>query len=268
MQYGSTIRSFGRPFVDSSTSLMRLLFGCSSLSVAVVATLLTFGQPAASQSCVGTIGPCFQPLGFLNSMASPPSSSFGGISPDGSVVVGTSLDSSGFDEAFRWSGGTMTGLGFLGCTSKCGSAATSVNQQGTIVGYLDPTGGNQAAFSWTAGQMTELGLLSGGTYSYGWGISGQSNTIVGYGNYAPDTNEGISWQNGAATGLGFLNSATPFSRAFGASANGQLIVGTSESNANIVDHAVTWQGGAVTALGFLNVSDDYSDALAANAVAR
>ncbi len=61
--------------------------------------LLALGNPAASQGCVGAIGPCFQGLGFLAPLAPSPFSYPVSISPDGSVVVGVSMNSSGADEA-------------------------------------------------------------------------------------------------------------------------------------------------------------------------
>ncbi|WP_072680844.1 autotransporter domain-containing protein [Arcobacter sp. LA11] len=71
------------------------------------------------------------------------------VSADGSIVIGES-DNGSVTEAFRWEGGTMTGLGFL--SGSFASSARGTNSDGTvIVGYLeDSDGDTNGAFRWTA----------------------------------------------------------------------------------------------------------------------
>lgn len=109
-------------------------------------------------------------LGYLLDDASRSSTAFG-VNADGTVVVGSSLSSTG-TQAFRWSAGTMTGIGYLPGASQ--SQANGVSGEGTIVG----TSGNQA-FRWVAGTMTGLGFLPGGSSSDALGVSSDGNTVVG-----------------------------------------------------------------------------------------
>ncbi len=113
-----------------------------------------------------------------------------GMTPDGSVIVGTAMNSSGFSEAFRWTaGGGMVGLGAL-AGSFPNSDATAVSADGSIVvgGSLSNSG--YEAFVWTG----STGLLSMNAYLAGQGvdltgwslqsahaISADGTTIVGDG---------------------------------------------------------------------------------------
>jgi probable HAF family extracellular repeat protein len=242
---------------------------CEALSLAVMAgvVLLALGRPATAQSCVGTLGPCFQGLGFL----APPASSISfanAISPDGSVVVGGSIDSSGANEAFRWTAGTMTGLGFPGCSGNCISHASGVNQQGLVVGDV----GNEPfipdqPYSWVNGVATPLALLPGGTGAFVSAIAAQENVIVGTGELASGPGSpAIVWRNGVATGLSNLLAAKPISIAEGVSGDGRTVVGASIYDPNNQTYkAVNWQGNTITPLPFLNTGDNQSFATAANA---
>jgi uncharacterized membrane protein len=220
--------------------------------------LLTLGGPAAAQGCVGTLGPCFQGLGFLTPLSPIAMSQGMAISPDGSVVVGAGDQGGGF-EGFRWMAGTMSGLGFPGCTSNCQSQANGVNQQGIISGTVSGGALNgYHPYTWTNGVATPLGLLPGGTVAAAGAVAAQTNVIVGIGD--PGT-QPIVWQSGVATALPQLS--IPSSPA-GVSGNGQVIVGTSGYGTNS-DRAVMWQGATITPLPFLRNSDTISFAEAANA---
>jgi probable HAF family extracellular repeat protein len=244
----------------------RRLWKCEALSIAMIAAvvLLARGGSSQAQSCVGTLGPCFQALGFLAPLATPPASIPTAISPDGSVVVGYSTDGSGTDEGFRWAAGTMTGLGFPGCTGDCQSHATGVNQQAIISGYVGNIGPSVShPYSWTNGVATPLPLLSGGTTSLAGGVAAQTNVIAGSGDPGA---QAIVWQNGVATALPPLSTSIPSSTAAGVSGNGQVIVGSSSYDPSNPSNtqAVMWQGAVVTPLPFLD-KYTYSSAVAANA---
>jgi probable HAF family extracellular repeat protein len=89
-----------------------------------------------------------------------------GITPDGSVIVGTAMNSAGFSEAFRWTaGGGMVGLGAL-AGSFPGSDATAVSADGSIVVGGSLTDAGYQAFFWTA----PTGLLSLNSYLGGQGV--------------------------------------------------------------------------------------------------
>jgi probable HAF family extracellular repeat protein len=85
------------------------------------------------------------------------------------------LTSSGNQNAFLYSGGTMTNLGTLGSIY---SYALGINSAGQVVGYSLTSSGNQNAFLYSGGTMTNLGTL-GGNYSQANGIN-NAGQIVGY----------------------------------------------------------------------------------------
>ena len=100
----------------------------------------------------------FTPLGFLPGDTG---SDARGVSSDGAVVVGSS--DSGTLEAFRWTGGVMTGLGDLPGGTFYGFANGVSADGAVVVGASDSR--TLEAFRWTGGVMTGLGVLPGGTDS-------------------------------------------------------------------------------------------------------
>jgi probable HAF family extracellular repeat protein len=68
-----------------------------------------------------------------------------------------------------------------------GSSALSINNRGSIAGYLVLTSDVEHAFFYSGGVITDLGTL-GGNYSYGIGLN-NSNVVVG-GSFV-DTNESV-----------------------------------------------------------------------------
>jgi probable HAF family extracellular repeat protein len=115
------------------------------------------------------------------------------VSGDGSVVVGYGNSYSG-TEAFRWSGGTMSGLGDLAGGSFL-SVANAVSANGsTIVGYGMSASGHEA-FRWTsAGGMVGLGDLSGGQfYSEAMGTSGDGSIVIGASRTGAQQYEAFLW---------------------------------------------------------------------------
>lgn len=100
-----------------------------------------------------------------------------GVSPDGSIVVGT--DSS---QAFRWTQaegmvGLGKGPGALGCRANGVSADNS-----TIIGFnaYNDANDNNRAFRWTAAEgFVDLGVLPGAQYSEARAISADGSVIIG-----------------------------------------------------------------------------------------
>jgi len=118
------------------------------------------------------------------------------ISGDGLVVVGLASNTDpsdptqSVDEAFRWQGGAMTGLGFLqNDTKNVRSEATGVSYDGsTVIGVSNvdhpdvPDTSVPQAFIWTDGVMTGLGFLadSPGPYeSVAMAVSADGSVVVG-----------------------------------------------------------------------------------------
>src|SRR5262245_47279519 len=119
----------------------------------LVVSLLSVSAPALAAS--------FTPLGGLTETGI---YSLGqAISADGSVVAGASTN--GIEtEAYRWSGGTMVGLGFL--PGYGGSTAFGVSEDGAVVvGELSTISGIPEAFRWSGGVMTALGTFEPDSYS-------------------------------------------------------------------------------------------------------
>jgi uncharacterized protein YhjY with autotransporter beta-barrel domain len=130
-------------------------------------------------------------------------------------VVGFGNSTASTAEAFRWSGGTMTGLGFLpgGSTSQ----ATGVSANGlVVVGSGNSTAAvSGEAFRWmqSTGMQSIKGLLSAsGVNMTGWsltqatGVSADGAVVVGYGTDPSSNVEAwlarFSTQSGLGPGLG------------------------------------------------------------------
>ncbi len=169
-----------------------------------------------------------------------------GVSPDGSVVVGSANIGMGMSEAFRWtSSGGMTRLGFLtgGDTTYAFDASTGGS---VVVGYGNSALGFQA-FQWTAaGGLVGLGDLAGGAFnSYAYGVNADGSVIVGIG-VSGSGQEAFRWTNaGGMVGLGDLAGGTFNSQASGVSADGSVVVGYSDSTLGYQAFRWTDAGGMV-----------------------
>ena len=194
------------------------------------------------------------------------------ISGDGSVVVGGSYDGN-YNQAFRWSSGTMTPLGSL--AGDAYAIAYGVNAAGSaVVGY---SGGNpssqERAVRWTvtSGTMQDLGTLPGGATSQAYAVDAGGNTVVGY----SASNEGgraFVWTSvsGSMQNLGVLGTDES-SEAYGTSANGSVVVGVSrtfgfdpETGPSVVGNAFRWTSSGMQSLGRLP-GGDYAEAWAVSA---
>ena len=110
---------------------------------------------------------------------------------DSGQVVGWSKDSAGRMQAFAWSNGTMTGLGFLpGGTS---SVANAINNAGEISGEAYVSTTNYHAFLYVSNQIADLGTW-GGPYSVGNAIN-DNREIAGW-SYPPYPTPGTNFAFG------------------------------------------------------------------------
>jgi probable HAF family extracellular repeat protein len=165
------------------------------------------------------------PLGELpgGSFSSAPT----GISADGSVIVGGSSSASG-QQAFRWtSDGGMVGLGNL--PGGLWSQAYGVSADGSVIVGYDSTKAGDKAFRWTAaGGMQPLGDLSGATGGWANSASGAGSVIVGQ-SFSEFHIEAFRWTGGGGmVGLGYLPGGGLESWATRVSADGSVIVGSSD----------------------------------------
>ena len=187
-----------------------------------------------------------QGLGYLSSYASSYGSA-NGVSADGSVVVGSSVDANGNDRPFRWTqSGGMVSLGTLtNYPASNQNGASDVSADGSIVVGFSTTATGRTAFRWSSGTgMQSLGTLPGAgdggreLYSYAAAISADGTTIVGNG-YSANGIEAFRWTSaGGIVGLGDLPGGIFSSGAMDVSANGAIIVG--QGTRTIGGEAVRW----------------------------
>jgi probable HAF family extracellular repeat protein len=181
-----------------------------------------------------------------------------GLSFDGSVVVGTSFNSSNQREAFRWSAsGGMIGLGFLpGYTESIALAASGDGS--VVVGHCEPW---FEAFHWSqSAGMVSLGV---GYPNY---ISTDGTVVVGGGFVltGPGTTaylQAVQWiQQNDPVGLGYLP-GDDRSEAWAISDDKLVVVGWS-GLATGQSQAFRWtQQIGMVGLGRLNPQDTDSTAL-------
>jgi probable HAF family extracellular repeat protein len=180
-------------------------------------------QPLERRLCLSAA--TLTPLGELpgGSFSSAPT----GISADGSVIVGGSSSASG-QQAFRWtSDGGMVGLGNLSGGSW--SQAHGVSADGSVIVGYDTTKAGDKAFRWTAaGGMQGLGDLPGGNGGWANSASGNGSVIVGQ-SFSEFHIEAFRWTSGGGmVGLGYLPGGGLESSATRVSADGSVIVGSSD----------------------------------------
>jgi probable HAF family extracellular repeat protein len=241
-----------------------------SANGAVVVGASAFNALGDDEAFRWTAAGGMQGLGFLGKTARGVEvSAAAATNSDGSVIVGSSLVSSGYYWAFRWTAQTgMTALGALPGSTTGYSQASGVSADGSVVvGQASAARGNTEAFRWTqpAG-MTGLGFLSSyglRDYSIASAVSADGATVVGYStspNASYNGYEAFRWtQSGGIQGLGFIGGGGPglsTSMATAVSANGAVIVGAS-SSPTAMNEAFRWTqatgmqslGGLLTAAG-------------------
>jgi probable HAF family extracellular repeat protein len=147
------------------------------------------------------------------------------LSGDGTTVVGTSNTLFVEAEAYRWT--QSSGIQSIGdlAGGAVNATANGVNSDGSVIVGDSINATQTMAFRWTqAGGMVALGDLGGG-YSSARAISDDGSVIVGVSNSG--TNEAFRWTQATGMhGIGMLGAYTS-SKAFGVSADGNVIVGTS-----------------------------------------
>lgn len=175
-----------------------------------------------------------QALGYLPGSQEYGDSWASAVSADGSAVVGTSDSENGY-QAFRWTQtGSMQGLGYLPGGSYF-SEALGISADGLVVVGVSDSASSIEAFRWTqAGGMIGLGHLPGGGFqSWANAVSADGSVVVG-GSDSASGIEAYRWtQAGGMQGLGYLGAGNFYSdsEALGISADGSVVVGTSDDEA-------------------------------------
>ncbi|MBP7565421.1 MAG: autotransporter domain-containing protein [Burkholderiaceae bacterium] len=166
-----------------------------------------------------------------------------GVNALGDVIVGVSHGDTGpwTEQAFRWSGGSMQGLGFLNGGDY--SHARAVNAAGdVVVGYASDAneGFAERAFRWTStGGMKSLGTL-GGNSSGAYGVNAAGDVVVGVSLDANNKETAFRWTENGMESLGLLNGGS-LSRAYAVSDSGGVVVGSAADGAsNNQWRAVVW----------------------------
>jgi probable HAF family extracellular repeat protein len=191
----------------------------TQLIVSALLVLASLGRLEAQE--ISFIGLGDLPGGAWDSRASD-------VSADGSVVVGSGVDSQGNTKAFRWtSPGGMVDLGSL--PGGASSNAASVSADGSVVaGTSDSAIAPTEAFRWTLQTgIVGLGTLAPSIGSVGTAVSGDGSTIVGYGETPAGETEVFRWT--ASTGmvrLPGLQTEVRSSIASGVSFDGSFVIGS------------------------------------------
>jgi uncharacterized membrane protein len=170
------------------------------------------------------------------------------VSADASVVVGAGTSAAG-QEAFRWTeAGGLVSIGDLSGGEVLATAAGVSADGGVIAGTGVDSGDVSRAFRWTqSGGFTVLGTFSCSLcdpHAFGFGISRDGQVVVGSGLrrtlFGDPYVEAARWAGGGTgiSALGHLPGPGSASVAQGASSNGSVIVGESDTNDGI--EAFVW----------------------------
>jgi probable HAF family extracellular repeat protein len=260
----------GGPF--SSTAAAVSADGSIVVGSSVIATVGNPHRPDSLEAAfrwtaeTGKVG-----LGDL--AGGPVDSGAGGVSADGSVVVGSSaVDVLAGREppfqtlyrAFRWTlGQGMVNLGRLQ-NSHTTSFASDVSADGSVIVGMSGVHpirqvARGEAFRWRQGSgMVGLGELPGYDYSDASGVSADGSVVVGRswsGANQSTSSEAFHWRPGAGmVSLGDLPGGQLNSHAVGVSADGSVIVGRGSSDAG--SEAFRWtQASGMVGLGDLPGGD-------------
>ncbi len=209
-------------------------WSAKSLRLALIALALAIVSPIVATA--QTVS--FQGLGFLPG-TSPSGSWATAISSGGSVVVGYDDYSGGLAEAFSWTAGTMTPLGFPGGTTQ--SRALGANSNGSvIVGYSSGSVGFPVI--WVNGTPTILpqstnpnaGNAPCGAVVYGVDANATAlgSSVIAGQDATPGCGPGVAteWINGSEINI-FPNpisicGTTSSGLSYGASGDGSVVVGS------------------------------------------
>lgn len=180
-----------------------------------------------------------------------------GLSADGAVIIGRSINTDYEDHAFKYTDSTgMVDLGTLGGDI---SLAKTVSADGsTVIGWsnLESDSPLYHAFKHTdKSGMVDLGTL-GGNASYAYAISANGSVVVGYASLADNSIHAFKHtDNGGMLDLGTLGGTGSY--AYAVSADGAVIAGDS-SLANGNTHAFKYtEKDGMRDLGTLGGNDSH-----------
>jgi probable HAF family extracellular repeat protein len=178
------------------------------------------------------------------------------ISGNGLVSVGVLTKGGSYpydsSEAFKYSNGVITKLGFLGSGDYSAALATS-NDGSITVGYSNLSSGGlfSHAFKHDGSTMIDLGDLGGGG-SFASDVSGDGSIVVGYSFNALGNGRAFKHDGSTMIDLGTLAGGSR-SFAMAISRDGSVIVGDSDSSGSLL-RAFKYEGSTMTDLGTLGGS--------------
>lgn len=189
-----------------------------------------------------------------------------GISIDGRVAVGSSINANDKRVAVRWIDGKVEQLPSIPGSS-ISSFAWDVSADGSaIVGNGRFFGGN-VGFRWENGIGTSIGTL-GGSSTSATGVSHDGSVVIGASGIGNGLWSAVRWESGDLVDIGSLPGATPSfgNRALDVSADGSVIVGFGDASvADAEFEAFRWENDVMTPLGDLPGGEFFSGANAVSA---
>lgn len=193
------------------------------------------------------------------------------ITPDGSMIVGGSDDSSGNTLALYWRAGAMTAIQVQPGLPERRGGASGVSADGSVIVGSASFRSVENAFRWVGkpdgnGVMTSLGV-SDGVSSAAFDTSADGSVVVGIIEYAPKRpipTLGFRWVNGPRGGtMTLLRSGGAVTVPMAVSADGAVIVGARD-NEEGQREAFRWERGTMTGLGALRHNFLHSQAMGVN----
>lgn len=156
-----------------------------------------------------------------------------GISSDGKVIAGTSLNAGGDLRLFRWT--QATGMVDLGSYNGGFAGCTFVNSDGSVIvgNFQNALSGDASVFRWTqATGMVELFSVAASHSAIALDISSDGSAVVGINGLPITTGQhAFYWSvSGGFTDLGVSGTGTA-SAATGVTADGLTVVGWTETAA-------------------------------------
>jgi probable HAF family extracellular repeat protein len=195
-QANSSVGGSDQAFVWSASSGMvglGTLGGPTSVANAINASGQVAGQSDLASGF--TAGFLWTQSGGLQNLGTLP-----GGQQSGANAINTSGEIAGWanvgdnSDAFIWteSGGMVD----LGINANCGATALGLNDSGEVIGWFNNSSGcsfTSHGFSWThSGGLKDLGVLSGGQYSFAYGIN-STGQIVGTGDSSTSAIVALLW---------------------------------------------------------------------------
>ncbi|ACZ32685.1 HAF repeat/autotransporter domain protein [Chlamydia pneumoniae LPCoLN] len=170
-----------------------------------------------------------------------------GITPDGTVIVGTNYSPMMGSVAVKWVNGKVFELPILPDTLD--SVASAVSADGRVIGgNRNINLGASVAVKWEDDVITQLPSLPDAMNAYVNGISSDGSIIVGTMVDVSWRNTAVQWIGDQLSVIGTLGGATSVANAI--STDGTVIVGGSE-NADSQTHAYAYKNGVMSDIGTL-----------------